>query len=143
MPYAVRSAEPRDLAGIASLLAPDSPPAELKAAWDQTMRTANITVYVSESAEDVVGTATLTVMPHITYGCRPTAFIEAVHVTPSHRRRGVARMLLTTILRDARGMGCHKVQVVSHKRHHDDGGHALYRSIGFNDEAEGFRVYLD
>ena len=55
MPYAVRSAEPRDLAGVASLLAPHSAPAELKAAWDQAMSTANITVYVAESAEDVVG----------------------------------------------------------------------------------------
>ncbi len=143
MPYAVRRAEPGDLAGVASLLAPEAGPADLVAAWDQMMTAHSMTVYVAEKATEVVGTATLAVMPHINYGCRPTAFIEAVHVAPDHRRRGVARLMLGTVLNDARAMRCHKVQVVSHKRHRDDGGHTLYRSIGFHDEAEGFRIYLD
>jgi GNAT superfamily N-acetyltransferase len=107
------------------------------------MATTSVTVYVAETAGEVVGTATLAVMPHINYDCRPTAFIEAVHVAPTHRRRGVARAMLATVLDDARALRCHKVQVISHKRHRDDGGHALYRSLGFRDEAEGFRTYLD
>ncbi|MGH9259298.1 MAG: hypothetical protein ACRD08_05255 [Acidimicrobiales bacterium] len=36
-----------------------------------------------------------------------------------------------------------KVQLLSHKRHADDGAHAFYRSLGFASEAEGFRIYLD
>jgi GNAT superfamily N-acetyltransferase len=107
------------------------------------MGTPNVTVFVAEFVDQIVGTATLAVMPHINYGCRPTAFVEAVHVASAHRRRGVARMILSRVLADARVAGCHKVQVVSHKRHRDDGGHALYRSVGFKDEAEGFRIYLD
>jgi GNAT superfamily N-acetyltransferase len=143
MSYAVRAAEPGDLAAVASLLAPDADPQDLTAPWHQLMTTANVTVYVAQLAAEVIGTATLAVMPHITYGCRPTAFIEAVHVAPAHRRRGVARAMLTALLDDAGAMGCHKVQLVSHKRHRDDGGHALYRAVGFHDEAEGFRIYLD
>lgn len=80
--------------------------------------------------------------PNITYDCRPSAFIEAVGVKYEHRRRGVARMIMQRVLQDARSAGCHKVQLLTHKRHATDGAHDLYRSLGFSAEAEGFRVYL-
>lgn len=34
------------------------------------------------------------------------------------------------------------MQLLSHKRHAADGGHALYEKLGFEPEAEGFRRYL-
>ena len=37
---------------------------------------------------------------------------------------------------------CFKIQLLSHKRHAHDGAHRLYRSLGFEPEAEGFRLYL-
>lgn len=46
-------------------------------------------------------------------------------------------------LNDARAASCRKVQLLSHKRHADDGAHQLYCSLGFTAEAEGFRLYLD
>lgn len=49
---------------------------------------------------------------------------------------------LERILDDARDAGCHKVQLLSHKRHATDGAHHFYRSVGFTPEAEGFRLYL-
>ena len=36
-----------------------------------------------------------------------------------------------------------KVQLLTHKRHATDGAHALYESMGFEAEAEGFRLYLN
>ncbi len=51
-------------------------------------------------------------------------------------------MMLERVLQDARAAGCRKMQVVSHKRHGKDGGHDLYRSLGFMPEAEGFRLFL-
>jgi GNAT superfamily N-acetyltransferase len=60
-------------------------------------------------------------MPHVTYDCQPTAFIEAVVVRYARRRRGVATLLL-----------------LSHKRHSNDGAHHLYQALGFAPEAEGF-----
>jgi len=82
-------------------------------------------------------------MPHITYACRPTAFIESMYVRDEHRRRGVARMMVDRVLYDATNAGCHKVQLLTHKRHAHDGAHAFYRSCGFEAEAEGFRMYLN
>ena len=66
----------------------------------------------------------------------------AVVVSPTMRRRGVATALVERILDDARAAGCHKVQLLSHKRHASDGAHRLYTSLGFEAEAEGFRRYL-
>ena len=110
--------------------------------WSRMMATADLTVYVAERDGEAVGTTSLLVMPHVTYDCRPTAFIEPVFVSEAHRRRGVARLMIQRALADARALSCRKVQVVSHKRHADDGAFAFYRSLGFDAEAEGFRLYL-
>ena len=104
--------------------------------------TTGLSVYVAEVEDAVVGTASAIVMPNLTYRCAPTLFVEAVVVRPSHRRRGIASAMLRRILSDARSAGCNKVQLLSHKRHASDGAHRLYSSVGFEPEAEGFRLYL-
>lgn len=111
-----------------------------RATWERMLATHELTVYVAERDGAVVGTCCPLVMPNLTYDCHPTAFIEAVVVADAHRRRGVARMMLARLLHDARSMSCRKVQLLSHKRHADHGGHALYRSCGFESGAEGFRL---
>jgi GNAT superfamily N-acetyltransferase len=99
-------------------------------------------VYLAELDGDVVGTASAMTFPNLTYGCRPTAIIEAVVVAHPYRHQGVATLVLRHILEDMRVAGCNKVQLVSHKRHAVDGAHRLYASLGFEPEAEGFRLYL-
>lgn len=106
------------------------------------MATPDLTVYLAETETEAVGTASMMLMPHVTYDCRPTAFIEAVVVKYAHRRRGVATLLLRQALKDARTASCLKVQLLSHKRHATDGAHYLYQAMGFMPEAEGFRLYL-
>ncbi len=101
-----------------------------------------LSAYIATLDAEPVGTATVVLMPNLTYRCAPTAFIEAVVVDHSYRRRGIATAVLRRVLDDARAAGCNKVQLLSHKRHADDGGHDLYLSLGFEPEAEGFRRYL-
>lgn len=110
--------------------------------WERMMVTPDLTVYLAELGGVVVGTASMMVMPNVTYGCAPTAFVEAVVVVADHRRRGIATAMLRHALGDARRGGCNKVQLLSHKRHASDGAHRLYTSLGFEAEAEGFRLYL-
>jgi GNAT superfamily N-acetyltransferase len=153
--YEVRRAEPADLQAVLAVLAEGTvtrhvgreqlpPSSDLqRCSWDRMMRTADLSVYLAEREGVAVGTATMLFMPHLTYGCRPTAFIEAVVVRHAYRRRGVARRLLDQALTDARQAGCLKVQLLSHKRHAADGAHRLYEAAGFTAEAEGFRLYLD
>ena len=106
------------------------------------MDTDDLSVYLAEVEDQVVGTATLMQMPNLTNGCAPTAFVEAVVVAYTRRRRGIATAMMERIIGDARSAGCNKLQLLSHKRHATDGAHRLYRSIGFEPEAEGFRIYL-
>ncbi len=147
--YSIIAADPRDHLAVARLIdrKPDLAVADLtkaqQATWDRMMHTADLAVYLAWHGNDAVGTTTLLVMPHITYACRPTAFIEAVYVRDEHRRRGVARAMIEHALHDAKNAGCHKVQLLTHKRHAQDGAHSLYRALGFNAEAEGFRLYLE
>ena len=152
----VRAAKERDLATVLEVLAenmasrpvsttdhsPVQPSTKQAAMWTRIQRTPDVTVYVAEHDGNSVGTACLSVLPNITYDCRPTAFIEAVVVRYAHRRQGIARLLLDQVLKDATAAGCYKVQLLAHKRHAIDGAHDLYRSLGFEAEAEGFRLYL-
>ena len=142
---AVREAGPDDLVGLLEVYdearAAD-PTSQEHETWQAMLRTDNLTVYCAEVTGQLVGTATLLLMPNLTYACEPTAFIEAVVVREQWRRRGIATAMLERVLDDARAAGCNKVQLLSHKRHVDDGGHALYEKLGFEAEAEGFRLYL-
>lgn len=115
-------------------------PSERKT-WERMLSTGDLIVYLADVGGVSVGTATIMDMPNVTYGCAPTMFIEAVVVSPSWRRQGVATAILTLALADARRRGCHKVQLLSHKRHRT-GAHQLYERMGFEAEAEGFRLYL-
>ena len=144
----VRPAGPDDLPGVLRVQYrdPDLGPGDVsereRATWDRMLATDGLTVYLATEGDDVVGTVTLLVMPNLGYGCRPSAFVEAMVVAESHRRRGVGRALVERLLADAAAAGCHKVQLLTHKRHASDGAHHFYRALGFTAEAEGFRLYL-
>lgn len=147
--YQIATAAPQDLVEVARLidrrpgLTADELTDQQQATWARMMQTEDLTVYLAWHDADAVGTTALLVMPHITYACRPTAFIETMYVRDEHRRRGVARLMIEQLLDDARTVGCHKVQLLTHKRHASDGAHVLYHSMGFEAEAEGFRLYLN
>jgi ribosomal protein S18 acetylase RimI-like enzyme len=147
--YTVRPASKDDLLGVVRVherspdLGHDRLSDRQRTTWDRMMATADLAVYVVEKEGEIVGTSCILIMPNLGYDCCPTAFIEAVVVAEHHRRRGVARMMVERMIEHARGASCRKVQLLSHKRHVADGAHDLYRSLEFEPEAEGFRLYLD
>ena len=106
------------------------------------MNSEDLVVYLATIDREVVGNATTMQMPNVTYDCAPTLFIEGVLVAAPYRRRGIATAIMTRALADAQRSGCDKVQLLSHKRHATDGAHELYLRLGFEAEAEGFRIYL-
>lgn len=121
---------------------PVTPSSLEQSTWETMAGTPGLSIFVAELDGRAVGTASSMLMPNITYDCAPTVFIEAVVVVPAVRRRGVATALLHQLIEDARRHGCNKVQLLSHKRHAEDGAHELYTNVGFEPEAEGFRLYL-
>jgi GNAT superfamily N-acetyltransferase len=100
-----------------------------------------LTLYLAEMDGLAVGTATLLLLSNLTYECQPSAFVEAVVVDAAYRRRGIATAIMRRILDDTSAVGCNKIQLLSHKRHAHDGAHRLYTQLGFEAEAEGFRLY--
>ncbi|WP_329426407.1 GNAT family N-acetyltransferase [Streptosporangium sp. NBC_01495] len=146
----VRTAFPEDLPAVLRVHAQrdsgDDGPGPIsdleRQTWMRMMRSVDLTVYLAEVDGQVVGTATMMTMPNLTYGCAPTAFVEAVVIAAGHRRKGIATAIMHRLLSDARSANCNKVQLLSHKRHATDGAHRLYTSLGFEPEAEGFRLYL-
>lgn len=144
----MRLARPADLLGVVRVhdRSPDLRADELsekqRETWSRMLDTDGLAVYVAVAGSEIVGTASLLVVPNLGYDCHPTAFVEAMVVAESRRRTGVGRRLMARLLDDARAASCRKVQLLSHKRHADDGAHAFYRSLGFEAEAEGFRLYL-
>ncbi|MCB0971286.1 MAG: GNAT family N-acetyltransferase [Acidimicrobiales bacterium] len=147
--YIVRPAVPDDLLAAVRLiggtpdLGDDQVSNDQRETWRRMMRTDGLALYLADRDGESVGYTASLQMPHLTYDCRPTVFIESMHVLQAHRRRGVARRLVERVLSDARAAGCHKVQLLTHKRHATDGAHDFYRSLGFVAEAEGFRLYLE
>ena len=145
----VRSAGPADLVALLRVYAQRDQGGVLPSAaseveqqtWARMMATANLTVYLAEVDGNTVGTATLLIMSNLTYRCAPTALIEAVVVAFAYRRQGIATSIMRRILEDTRAAGCNKIQLLSHKRHATDGAHRLYTALGFEAEAEGFRLY--
>ena len=112
------------------------------ATWEKMLGTPNLTIYVAEHEGYVVGTASFLLMANLGYRCRPSGFIEAMVVAADMRRKGVAKLIVSRILDDAAEAGAGKIQLLTHKRHAADGAHDFYRSMGFQAEAEGFRLYL-
>lgn len=118
-------------------------PSEIEVStWHTMLATDGMTVYVAERTAQIVGSVTFMVMPHLSYECRPRGFIEAMVVAATQRRSGIGRKLMERVLADAAASRCYKVQLLAHKRHALDGAHDFYRSLGFEAEAEGFRLYL-
>jgi GNAT superfamily N-acetyltransferase len=145
---AIRHCRPEDLVAVLSIHTqqgnrPEGPPTEIESVtWALMTERPGLTVYLAELRGRPIGTASMMLMPNLTYACAPTAFIEGVVVVAGHRRLGVATAMLRTALTDATRAGVDKVQLLAHKRHAVDGAHALYAGLGFTAEAEGFRRYL-
>jgi len=146
----IRTATDGDLLAVASLyqqLAPEPDPPLRRAsrrqldAWEEMLRTPNLTVLVAEEDDAIVGTACLLLMPSLTDDCASTGFLENMVVDRGRRRTGVGRSLIDEIVRRAHEGGCRRLQLLSHNDHVDD-AHVFYKSCGFVSEAAGFRRYI-
>jgi GNAT superfamily N-acetyltransferase len=145
----IRKAAPMDLLAVLRVHAHRDPEGTTPeyatplqtATWDLMMTREGLTLYLAYENGVAVGTATLLLLPNLTYDCQPSAFVEAVVVDVARRRRGIASAIMRHILHDTKAAGCNKTQLLSHKRHVRDGAHGLYTALGFKAEAEGFRLY--
>ncbi len=95
---------------------------------------------VIEKEGFVVGTLFLEITPNLTHEARPWAVLENLVVDHRYRGYGFGRLLIEYATAACRQAGCYKVQLLSSNKR--KGAHQFYRSLGFEESAVGFRMYL-
>jgi N-acetylglutamate synthase-like GNAT family acetyltransferase len=88
----------------------------------------------------VIGTVLLQIVPHLSHNAHPWGIVENMVVDSRYRRRGIGWILIDRIKEICREAGCYKIQLLSHKKRLE--AHRFYHSLGFEDSALGFRLYI-
>jgi GNAT superfamily N-acetyltransferase len=148
---AIREAQEDDLAAIVALLAADvvgghgdSTEAEAQADYERAFAriaaSPNDTLYVAEVDGDVIGTFQTTLITSLLGRGATFMKIEAVHVRPGTRGKGVGSAMMRFAIERARQAGARSVQLTSNKARH--AAHLFYDRLGFDESHFGFRMKL-
>ncbi len=97
-------------------------------------------LFVAEYQGEVVGTVVLLIVPNLSHSATPWALVENLIVGQKHRGMGLGKMLLEHVIARAKEKGCHRIELCSDRRREE--AHRLYRSVGFEALAYGFRIYF-
>lgn len=109
--------------------------------WTRILADRDRSMIVAEEDGEIVGVIDLLTVPNLTHRGAPWAIIENLIVEQHRRRQGIGRALVQEGIRRARESGCYKVQLLSNVARRD--AHHFYESLGFDQSAEGFRLYFD
>jgi GNAT superfamily N-acetyltransferase len=120
---------------------PDNPhhPGYL-AAFEAIAADPNQRLLVAELDGERVGTIQLTFIPGLFRLGMWRGLLEAVHIVPTHRNRGLGSEMIRWALDECRARGCGMVQLTSNKKRLD--AHRFYERLGFNKSHEGFKLYF-
>jgi len=109
----------------------------VEAVWAESLASRHIRHVGGFDGHLLVAACTICVVPNLTRGCRPYAFIENVVTAAPHRRKGWGRAVLAEALSFAWSQNCYKVMLLTGSQ--DEGVLRFYESAGFNPgEKRGF-----
>ncbi|MHB8680996.1 MAG: GNAT family N-acetyltransferase [Acidimicrobiales bacterium] len=91
------------------------------------------------AGQGVVGTVDMVLVPNLSHGALPYAFVENMVVDEPWRSRGVGEALMRAVIERAEAAGCFKVQLDSLRTRAR--AHAFYERLGFEPLAVGLRRY--
>jgi GNAT superfamily N-acetyltransferase len=109
-------------------------------AFDTIAGSPNDTLYVAESAGEVVGTFQTTLVTSMNSRAKPSMIVEAVQTRGDMRGRGIGEAMIVFAIARAREAGASKVQLTSNLARTD--AHRFYRRLGFEQSHVGFRMKL-
>ncbi|MCA5893729.1 GNAT family N-acetyltransferase [Isoptericola sp. NEAU-Y5] len=143
-----RAARHADLARVVELIADDAVAAARtgtygpahEAAFDAIEASANDELVVAELDGEVVGVMQLTFVPGISRNGATRLLVEAVRVDTRLRSQGLGRALMEHAHARGRERGCTLAQLTSDKQRPD--AHRFYRSLGYAQSHEGFKLPL-
>jgi N-acetylglutamate synthase-like GNAT family acetyltransferase len=133
----IREARPDDRDAMLGLLADLGYPADPQTVARRLERIdgePSARVFVAEREGAVVGLASVHVLQLIERP--PLGRVSAIVVGESARRAGVGVALVERVEREARAMGCDRMEVTSGEWRDD--AHAFYRALGFEETSKRF-----
>lgn len=145
----IREAVRSDLPDIVALLHEDVirevdesavPAEEYAEAFDEISSDAHQQLLVGEVEGQVVATAQLTWVRHLTYVGGLMCQLESVRVSSSLRGRGLGRELMEHVVAAARARGAARVELSTNARRVR--AQEFYRSLGFEASHVGMKLYL-
>jgi GNAT superfamily N-acetyltransferase len=145
----IREAREGDLPAIIALLAADvvgghGDTTEPEALADYASAFARIAaspdnmLYVAEVSGEVIGTFQTTLITSLLGRGASFMKIEAVHVRPGTRGKGVGSAMMRFAVERAKQAGARSVQLTSNKARH--AAHLFYERLGFDESHVGFKL---
>lgn len=116
-------------------------PAGYRAAFDAIDRDPNQLLSVAWLDGSIAGVLQLTFLPYLTYQGGWRAQIEGVRIAAPLRSKGIGRLMFEWAIEQARGRGCHLVQLTTDKARPDAA--RFYRALGFVASHEGMKLTLE
>jgi GNAT superfamily N-acetyltransferase len=98
-------------------------------------------LFVAQSGDRVVGTATLYLLPDLDTGGTIWGVVEHVVVDQIERGKGYGEALMREVMRVAHAAGCYKLSLNSGRQRVDT--HRFYERLGFRSNSKGFSLYFE
>jgi ribosomal protein S18 acetylase RimI-like enzyme len=145
----IRDARPEDLEAVVALLHEDVireidesevPASAYAAAFAEICADAHQDLLVGEVDGEVVATAQLTWVRHLTYVGGLMCTIESVRVRSDLRGRGLGHELMQHVLDQARSRGAARVELTTNAQR--TRAQEFYRGLGFVASHVGMKYYL-
>lgn len=104
---------------------------QLRKTWQNIVNDKNHHLIVCEADGRIVASCVCVIIPNLTRGVRPYAFIENVVAHKDYRRKGYATACLDYAKQIAERENCYKMMLLTGAK--EEGTMNFYRNAGYND----------
>ncbi len=104
---------------------------QLRKTWQNIVNDENHHLIVCEADGRIVASCVCVIIPNLTRGVRPYAFIENVVAHKDYRRKGYAAACLDYAKQIAERENCYKMMLLTGAK--EEGTMNFYRNAGYND----------
>ena len=102
----------------------------LRKTWDSIMKDENHHLIVCEEEGQIVASCVCVIIPNLTRGVRPYAFVENVVTHGEYRKKGYATACLDYAKKIAKEQGCYKMMLLTGSK--EESTLQFYRNAGYN-----------
>lgn len=104
--------------------------ARLSELWEKIMRDKDHHIIVAEEDGIIASSCVCVMIPNLTHGQQPYAFVENVVTRPEYRKRGLATACLDFAKDIAEKEGCYKIMLLTGSK--EESTLKFYERAGFN-----------